>query len=135
VVLQFKMNKLGPKQSISSGVKPAGNMLTTTPSAHKDPTLAASGPSEVGTPLAARASAAGLHICFCSDEDDVRPLVAAVHSAATSTRRPHLLVFHVLVPKRLHKVYTQTARLYGSTVFNFQSSEPPRPRYVQCVSV
>ena len=43
------------------------------------------------------------HVFLCSDEQDLRPLLAAINSTATNCRNPESLTFHVLVPQSIHK--------------------------------
>lgn len=44
----------------------------------------------------ARSGAPGVHVCFCSDDPDLRPLAAAINSTIAGARDPARVVFHVI---------------------------------------
>eukprot|EP00959_Pyramimonas_sp_CCMP1952_P393421 8243319-Pyramimonas_sp.AAC.1 len=53
------------------------------------------------------------HIFLCSDEDDLRPIVAAVNSTVANASQRNRLVFHLLVPKHVHKVARRFPSLWN----------------------
>ena len=69
------------------------------------------------------------HIFLCSDEADLRPMVAAVNSTVANTRHPDRLVFHLLVPKHIHKVNSRLQACYPISLQQVLNEASPSPRF------
>eukprot|EP00913_Durusdinium_trenchii_P022504 g21141.t1 len=52
-------------------------------------------------------TAVEIHVCFCSDDTDWRPLAAAINSTLTNSKRPKSLVFHLITSTELAPVVSR----------------------------
>lgn len=48
-----------------------------------------------------------VHVCFCTDDPDLRPLVAAVNSSLTAATDPGRIQFHLVTSHEAHSLFEQ----------------------------
>ncbi|CAJ1402973.1 unnamed protein product [Effrenium voratum] len=86
--------------------EPTTRRPETSPSPAKSPSKG----SRSSEPAPAMAFTDSVHVCFCSDDTDWRPVAAAINSTLQNAKRPEKLIFHLITSPELAEVVGQVLK-------------------------